>query len=168
MLGALTFGAKVAMMGLPNIEPVSLMVMLFAVTFGRKALYPIYIYVILEFSLYGINMWSLNYLYVWLILAIVAWALRKMQNPIGWGLLCGVFGLLFGLFCAPVYALTGGPAFAVSWWISGIPFDMLHGAGNFVIGLTLFTPMRKLLNRLYRNHSEDSIKSCVSLNYREF
>ena len=168
MLGALTFGAKVAMMGLPNIEPVSLMVMLFAVTFGRKALYPIYIYVILEFSLYGINMWSLNYLYVWLILAIAAWALRKMQNPLGWGLLCGVFGLLFGLLCAPVYALTGGPAFAVTWWISGIPFDLLHGAGNFIIGLTLFTPMRKLLNRLYRNHSEDSIKSCVSLNYRKF
>ena len=36
MLGALTFAAKVAMAGLPNIEPVSLFVMLFAVTFGRK------------------------------------------------------------------------------------------------------------------------------------
>ncbi len=34
VLGALTFGAKVAMSGLPNIEPVSLMVMLFAVVFG--------------------------------------------------------------------------------------------------------------------------------------
>ena len=40
ILGALTFGLKVVMAGLPNIEPVSLMVMLFAVTFGRKALYP--------------------------------------------------------------------------------------------------------------------------------
>ena len=37
MLGGLTFAAKVAMAGLPNIEPVSLMVMLFAVIFGAKA-----------------------------------------------------------------------------------------------------------------------------------
>ena len=55
MLGALTFGAKVAMAGLPNIEPVSLFVMLFAVTFGWKALYPIYLYVMLEILCYGLG-----------------------------------------------------------------------------------------------------------------
>ena len=53
MLGALTFGMKVAMAGLPNIEPVSLMVMLFAVVFGWKALYPVYLYVLLEVLLFA-------------------------------------------------------------------------------------------------------------------
>ena len=43
MLGALTFGLKVAMSYLPNIEPVSLLVMIFAVVFGKKCLYPIYL-----------------------------------------------------------------------------------------------------------------------------
>lgn len=149
MLGALTFGAKVVMMALPNIEPVSLMVMLFAVTFGLKALYPVYVYVVLEFLLYGFNLWSINYLYIWAILALAAWALRKMTNPFGWALLSGTFGLLFGLLCAPVYLFTGGPAFAVSWWISGIPYDLLHCAGNFVIALVLFVPLRKLMAQLY-------------------
>ena len=51
MLGGLTFAAKEVMAFLPNIEPVSLLVMLFAVTFGRKALYPIYIFVLLELVL---------------------------------------------------------------------------------------------------------------------
>ena len=41
MLGGLTFGAKFVMSGLPNIEPVSLLVMLFAVVFGWKCLYPV-------------------------------------------------------------------------------------------------------------------------------
>ena len=76
ILGGLTFAAKVAMAGLPNIEPVSLMVMLFAVTFGRKAVYPIYVYVLMEFVLYGLNLWSINYLYVWIILAGAAWLCR--------------------------------------------------------------------------------------------
>ena len=64
VLGGLTFAAKVAMAALPNIEPVSLMVMLFAVTFGAKAVFPIYVYVLMEFILYGLNLWSINDLYI--------------------------------------------------------------------------------------------------------
>ena len=148
VLGSVTFGAKVAMMWLPNIEPVSLFVMLFAVIFGRKAVFPIYVYVFLEIAVYGMNMWSINYLYVWAILAFVAWCLRSMQSPWGWAVLSGGFGLLFGALCAPVYLFTGGIHAAVSWWISGIPYDLLHCAGNFVMALVLFMPLRRVLERL--------------------
>ena len=149
MLGSLTFAAKVAMAGLPNIEPVSLFVMLYAVVFGRKCIYPIYTYVVMEFLCYGIHLWSINYLYVWIILAVIAWLLRDMKNPIVWALLSGGFGLLFGLFCTPVYLVSGGIGYAVSWWISGVPFDLMHAGGNFVMALVLFVPLRKLLTRLY-------------------
>ena len=149
MLGALTFAAKWVMAFLPNIEPSSLMVMLFAVTFGFKALYPIYTYVALEFLINGFNLWSINYLYIWLILAVAAWLFRRASHPLVWALISGVFGLLFGLLCAPVYWVVGGWAYAVSWWISGIPFDALHCAGNFVIALLLFNPLRRLLAKLY-------------------
>ena len=150
VLGGLTFAAKVAMAALPNIEPVSLMVMLFAVTFGSKAVFPIYVYVLMEFILYGLNLWSINYLYIWTILAVAAWLLRRMEHPLGWALLSGVFGLLFGALCAPVYLFTGGWGAMVSWWVSGIPFDLLHCAGNFVIALVLFVPLRRLMAALCR------------------
>lgn len=149
ILGALTFGAKVVMSGLPNIEPVSLMVMLFAVVFGVKCLYPIYLYVMLEILFYGIQLWTVNYLYVWTILALAAWLLRRMEQPLGWALLGGVFGLSFGALCAPVYLFSGGLGFAVSWWVSGIPFDIAHCIGNFIMVLLLFIPLRRLLTRLY-------------------
>ena len=150
ILSALTFGLKVVMAGLPNIEPVSLMVMLFAVTFGRKALYPIYTYVLLEFLLYGLNPWSINYLYIWATLAGLAWLLRKEDHPLAWALLSGGFGLLFGALCAPVDIFIGGLGYAVGRWASGIPYDLLHGAGNFVIALALFVPLRRLMERLYQ------------------
>lgn len=149
MLGALTFAAKVAMAGLPNIEPVSLFVMLFAVVFGKKCVYPIYTYVIMEFLFYGLHLWSINYLYVWMILAVVAWLLREVNHPLLWAVISGAFGMLFGFLCVPVYIVSGGPGFALSWWISGIPFDLTHAAGNFVIALLLFVPLRKLLTKLY-------------------
>ena len=149
MLGGLTFGAKFVMSGLPNIEPVSLLLMLFAVTFGIKALFPMGIYIALEILIYGIQLWNINYLYVWLILAMGAWMMRNVQQPLAWALLGAVFGLFFGALCAPVYLFTGGPAVALSWWISGIPFDLLHCGGNFVMVLVLFKPLRRLLTTLY-------------------
>ncbi len=150
ILGALTFAAKLVMSPLPNIEPVSLMVMLFAVTFRRKCLYPIYVYVVMEYLVFGFHLWSINYLYVWTVLALIALLLRKQDSPLLWAVVSGGFGLLFGALCAPVYLFPGGPAFALTWWLSGIPFALMHGAGNFLIALLLFQPGRKLLEKLYR------------------
>ena len=152
MLGGLMSAGKVALMALPNVEPVSLLVMLFAVVFGRKCLYPIYIYVLLEMLLHGLHLWVFNYLYIWTLLAGAAWLMREMRQPLGWALLSGIFGLLFGVLCAPVYLVVGGPMYAVSWWVSGIPFDMIHALSNFVIALVLFVPLRTLLERLYQTH----------------
>lgn len=149
VLAALTFGAKVAMSALPNIEPVSLMVMLFAVVFGWRALYPVYLYVLMEILLYGISLWNINYLYVWTVLAVVSILLRRLQHPVWWALIAGLFGLAFGLLCTPVYMVIGGFDYGIRWWLAGLPFDALHAAGNFVIALVLFVPLRRLLQRLY-------------------
>ena len=149
VLGALTFAAKYVMSGLPNIEPVSLMVMLFAVVFGRKCLYPIYLYVMMEFLFYGLNLWSINYLYIWTVLAVGAYLLRKMEHPLGWAILSGAFGLLFGALCGIVDVFIGGFGYAAAKWVSGIPFDIAHCIGNFVIALLLFRPMRELMEKLY-------------------
>ena len=149
VLGAMTFAAKYVMSFLPNIEPVSLMVMLFAVVFGRKWVYPVYLYVMLEILFYGISLWNINYLYIWAVLAVAAYFLRNMRHPFGWALLSGTFGLLFGALCGIVDVFIGGFGYAVAKWISGIPFDLLHCGGNFVIALLLFTPLRKLLESQY-------------------
>ena len=150
VLAALTFGAKVAMSGLPNIEPVSLMVMLFAVVFGWKGLYPVYLYVLMEILLYGINLWNINYLYIWTVLFALAMLMRKLKSPRWWALLSGCFGISFGLLCSPVYMAIGGFDYGIRWWLSGIAFDFPHAIGNFVIALLLFVPLRLLLTRLYR------------------
>jgi energy-coupling factor transport system substrate-specific component len=134
---------------LPNIEPTSLLVMVYVVVFGRKALYPIYLYVALEILFYGIQLWNINYLYIWLVPVLLGIAFRKETHPLFWAVVSGAFGLFFGLLCAPVYLFIGGPGYAIGWWVAGFPFDLLHCGGNFVIALVLFVPLRKLLTRLY-------------------
>ncbi len=150
ILGAMTFAAKYVMSFLPNIEPVSLMVMLFAVVFGWKWVYPVYLYVAMEILFYGINLWNLNYLYIWAVLAVLAWLFRDMEHPLGWAMLSGMYGLAFGALCGIVDVFIGGFGYAAAKWVSGIPFDISHCLGNFFIALVLFKPLRKLMEGQYR------------------
>ena len=46
------------------------------------------------------------------------------------------------------YWVTGGPWAALSWWISGIPADLLHCGGNFVLALVLADPLYQVLCKL--------------------
>ncbi|MBE6978410.1 MAG: hypothetical protein E7438_07275 [Ruminococcaceae bacterium] len=150
MLAALTFALQVVMGPLPNIEPVSLLVILFAVTFGWKSLYVIYTFVAMEILYYGLSTWCIYYLYVWTVLALVAILLRKVKEPVLWAVISGAYGLLFGVLCAIADVFMGGVGFAVSKWVSGVWFDILHCVGNFVIALVLFKPLHSLLSRLYQ------------------
>lgn len=152
MLGALLFGLKMALAALPNIEPVSLLIMLYAVCFGWKSLFAVYLYIFLEIAIWGIGLWNIAYFYIWLILFIVARLFSRMQSRLGWAVLSGSFGLFFGGFCSLVYWAVGGWAFALSWWIAGIPMDLLHGTGNFVLALILFCPSRRQLSRLIQKY----------------
>lgn len=148
LLGAVLFVSKTALAFLPNIEPVSLLVMVYASVLGWWALCPVYVYVILEYMVWGFGLWSACYLYVWALLALCAILLRRMESPMGWAVLGGAYGLCFGALCALVYWVAGGWQFALSWWVQGIPFDVLHCVGNFAMALVLFRPCRRALARL--------------------
>ena len=149
VLGALMFALQVAMAPLPNIEPVSLLVMIFAAVFGWKCLYPVYVFVVMEILFYGFSTWNIYYLYVWTVLVLAAILMRKMEPALGWAVLSGVFGLAFGALCGIVDIFIGGWEFAFAKWVSGIPFDLLHCGGNFVIALIMWKPLRRLLEKLY-------------------
>lgn len=149
VLGALTFAAQVVMAPLPNIEPVSLMVMLFGAVFGWRCLYPVSVFVVMEILYHGLGLWNFNYLYIWAILAAGAIFMRRMQHPLGWAMLSGVFGLCFGALCGIVDIFIGGVGYAAAKWVSGIPFDIAHCGGNFVIALLLFKPLRSLMEKLW-------------------
>ena len=149
VLGAMTFALKVVMAALPNIEPVTLCLLVYGVVFGYKALYPAYVYVTMEILYFGLGTWNFCYLYIWAIPVLLGVNLREMKSVAGWALLSSVFGLLFGALCGIVDAFIGGLGYAVAKWASGIPFDIAHCLGNFAMALVLFRPLRELLDKLW-------------------
>ena len=149
MLAAIMTALQAAMAPLPNIEPVSLLVLVYALVFGRDVFYIIYTFVLLEGLLYGFHLWWVTYLYIWTLwaLAVLFIARGRDRGPLLWAAASGAFGLSFGALCALPY-LAGGPWAAFSYWTAGIPFDLLHCAGNFCLTLALERPLYALLTKL--------------------
>ncbi len=150
MMGVVLAASKEALAFLPNFELVSLCVILFTLVFRRWVAGALAVFLLLEGLLYGFGLWWLMYLYVWPLLALLAWLFRWMDTSWQWAALSGLFGLLFGSLCALVYLPMGGPKMALAWALAGLPFDAVHAGGNFLLALTLYRPLRRALDRLER------------------
>lgn len=151
VLGVLTgvvFAAQIAMSFLPNIELVSLLVLVYTLVFGKKVFPVIYAFVFLEGIFYGFGIWWATYLYIWSVLALTVLVFRKQKSVFFWSIVSGFFGLFFGALCALPYFFIGGWKAALAYWLSGIPFDLVHCAGNAAVCLALFKPLHFALDRL--------------------
>lgn len=144
MMTATLEAAKLALSWLPNVELVTLLVLVYTLYFGRRIFFVIPVFILVEGFIYGIGVWWIMYLYAWPLLAILTLLFRKVQTVWFWAVLAGAFGLCFGALCSIPYYFISGPLYAFSWWISGIPFDVLHGASNFAVCLLLFRPLTNL------------------------
>lgn len=148
LMAAIMLISQVALAVLPNIELVSILIIAGTIIFERKMLLSIYIFALLEGLIYGFGIWWVNYLYVWTILYVIVRLLRSQRQPLFWAVISAIFGLSFGLLCAIPYAMAGGFYAGVANWVSGIVFDLLHCAGNFVVALVLFKPLYSVMQRV--------------------
>ena len=147
---------KFTMMSLPNIELTSFWLVLFSKNFGKKVYFVVPVFVLLEGIIFGFNLWWISYLYVWPLLILVTVILRKNDSAVIWASVSAIFGLLFGAFCAIPYAFTGtdlhsGLTIAFNWWIAGIPWDIVHCAGNFVLMMLLYKPLSEVMQKLQKH-----------------
>lgn len=158
MLGALMYASKVLMEAFPNVHLLGVFVVSFTVVYRKKALYPIYIYVLLNGVFCGFAAWWIPYLYLWTILWGVTMLLPrnmpKKIRPLVYMSVCSAHGFLFGTLYAPAQAIMYGLSFEgmIAWIIAGLPWDMVHGVSNFFCGL-LIMPIISLLRRLDRMQS---------------
>ena len=150
VLAALMIVLQVAMSGLPNIEAVTLLVILTACHFGYRALLPVGVFILVEGLIFGFHIWWINYLYVWPLLVVIVVLLRRWSHPLLWAVAAGFFGLFFGTLCSIPYFLTGGPGAGVGYILQGIPYDLAHCLGNVVIVGLLYKPLDHTLAKLLK------------------
>jgi energy-coupling factor transport system substrate-specific component len=148
MMSAVMVAVQAALSFLPNIELVSLLIILFTLIFGWRTLYIIFIFIFTEGLLYGFGLWWFSWLYIWPLLFILTKLFSKLRLPFYWAILSCIFGLIFGALYSVSVAVINGPYAGFASWIQGIVFDIIHGTSNFVITLTLFHPLYFILNKI--------------------
>lgn len=147
LFGGLMYVSQVIMASLPNIEIVSILIIVIARKFSYRVIFSIYIFVLCEIFTYGLSMWVINYLYVWLILAVIICLVRKIDSAIIYAFISAVFGLVFGTLCSIPYFITMGMGGGIAYIVNGLWFDILHCGGNFIIAIVLYKPLTKALEK---------------------
>lgn len=150
MLGALMYTSKIIMEFAPNVHLLGVFTISFTVVYGKKALYPIYTYVLLNGIFSGFATWWIPYLYVWTVLwGVVMFLPKKMPKkirPIVYMVVCAAHGFSFGVLYAPAQAILFGLSFkgTIAWIAAGFPWDCIHGISNFFCGI-LIVPIISIL-----------------------
>ena len=140
-LAALMLALQLAASGLPNIHFTAVLMILTAIFFSWKSLYAIFVFIMLEGLVWGFGLWWFCYWYLWPLLVIPAILMRNCREAFVWALIAAAHGLVFGALYALPYYFVGGWHMVLAKWISGIPFDIAHCAGNFILTLLLFKPL---------------------------
>ena len=135
--------SKIIMEFAPNIHLLGVFTVAFTVVYRKKALYPIYTYVILNGIFSGFASWWIPYLYVWTVLWGIVMLLPKSMpkkiRPIVYMSVCALHGFLFGTLYAPAQAILFGLSLKgmIAWIAAGLPYDFIHGVSNFFCGILI-------------------------------
>lgn len=153
------YASKVLMEVAPNVHLLGVFTIAITVVYRKKALYPIYTYVLLNGLFSGFATWWIPYLYLWLVLWGVTMLLPQNMprrvKPIVYMIVNACHGFLFGTLYAPAQAILFGLNFEkmIAWIIAGLPWDFVHGVSNFICGL-LIVPIITVLQRLERSDNQ--------------
>lgn len=150
MLGALMYASKVLMDILPNVHLLGVFTIALTLVYRKKALYPIYVFVLLMGLFNGFAMWWIPHLYLWTVLwgvtMLLPQKMPKKIRPFVFMTVCALHGFLYGTLYAPAQAVMYSLNFnaMITWIIAGLPFDAIHGVSNFFCGV-LIIPLEKTL-----------------------
>ena len=151
LLSAILTISKEILAFLPNIELVSFLLILFGRHFKlAHSLSIATIFCFLQVVLYGFGDWSIMYFIMWNGLVMISFYTKNIfKNEHQLALFSGAYGLVFGLFFAFPYLIFSFEA-ALSYWLKGLFFDLIHGVGNYLIMLVLYEKTDKYIGEIFK------------------
>ncbi|SIO23426.1 hypothetical protein SAMN05878443_2088 [Carnobacterium alterfunditum] len=143
---------------LPNIQPVTVILIILTLTLGiMDGLIVAVLSIILSNITLGMGVWTIAQIVSFCGIVLVTGLLIKpffKKIPFGFMLLyAGFTGYLYGFLISLVQAPFFGIQNFLVYYASGIPFDTLHAAGNIgfylILAPILFPLLRKFIGRYY-------------------
>ncbi|MHC5252114.1 ECF transporter S component [Listeria kieliensis] len=158
VLSALAAAGRILFAPLPNIQPVTALVVMLTLLCGIRfgLLFATLTMVVSNFVL-GLGIWTIGQVLGYALIALLTGLLLcpyRQKVPL-WGiaLFCGLMGYVYGLaqalFIAPIY----GFSYFWVYYLAGLSFDTLHAIGNVAFYLVLAPIFFPLLTRLLQKYT---------------
>ena len=159
LAAALLSAGKQALAVIPNVEVVTLLIMLYAACFKPQiAFIATGVFIVIECFIWGIHTWVLAYLIHWNFVAFATFLLArvfKVKNRFIYLAFTIIVTACFGVLTTLIDAIIGAGRstrtfshiFVVTY-VRGIYFYIVHVVGNAAFNIVLFAPMRTLLDKL--------------------
>ncbi len=159
LLGGSLNVAKFLFMYIPNVEVVSLLIVVYTYSFGLSVGFPAtLVFCCIEGLIFGFNpTWVVSYFVHWPFLSLVTYGCRlmKIKHSFPIALVVGAVTAMFGVQSTFFYYLLGGAIGKPQWvekmlatYISGWLFYLVQTVVNIVLVTVCFRPLTSLLTRL--------------------
>lgn len=162
MLAGLTVTGRIAFSFIPNVQPMTVIIIIIALVMGVK--YGVLIgalSMILSNLVLGMGLWTvpqvIGYAVIALVTGTVIRPLFERIPHIAMSVYAAFTGLLYGFIMALWQAPFYGLKYFWAYWLAGIPFDMYHAIGNFIFYVALAPVFIPLLHKLLRKYYSVSI-----------
>ncbi|MFD1018532.1 ECF transporter S component [Thalassobacillus hwangdonensis] len=154
LLSALAIAGRIATNAIPNVQPVTAIVILTGFFMGPLAAVLLAaLTTFLSNMLLGMGIWYIWQVTAWALIGAAAGLIGKYFSTIPkWGLalFSGVSGLIYGLIISLTMYSYAGSFWA--YYLAGLPFDLYHAFGNIVF-ITLLLPVFSRLFERYSRHA---------------
>lgn len=153
MLCAVAIVGRIALTVLPNVQPVTAILILMAAYIGAWDAVLSAVVIVLVTNLYmGMGIWSIFQVVAWGAITLISYFLfRRKQNQwlmLGWAVLAGfIYGAVIStMSCRTLYA-GGGAGTYLAYWLSGLLYDGYHAVGNAVFIWFLQPLFERIFNK---------------------
>lgn len=140
ILAAVNIASRIALQSLPNIKPVTsiiiVSVMIFGLAFGIK----LTIVTTLVSNMYlGMGIWTVFQILSWIVICLLTQIVMDFYRGIGkephiivMAIFAFLMGYVFGFIVSMEKMVIGGPSLFIVYYIAGLLFDTFHAVGNFM------------------------------------
>lgn len=148
LLSAILVISKELFAFLPNIEFVSFFLLIYTQLLPLNIVISIsIIFCFIQVILYGFGLWTPVYFVLWPSFTFLSYKLKKqLNNENKAAIYNALFGLTFGFFNSIPYFLMDFP-FGWAGFLRGIPYDLIHCIGNYIVVIALYEKTKILLKK---------------------
>lgn len=162
LLAAINIASRIALQGLPNIKPVTsiiiISVMFFGLSFGIKLTI---VTTIVSNIFLGMGTWTFFQILAWIVICLLTQLvieffdkIHKEPSYIVMAIFAFIMGYVYGFIVSLEQFMIGGLSLFIAYYSTGFLFDTLHAVGNFCFYLMCAPLLVKIFDKERRKYRD--------------